>query len=99
MNDATDPLAAQLSTVRKEAIKLMQALVREGTTYETSAGEISKVADSFEQNGSFGEAEAMRVLARNYRIRVLEVQGQIAALRHQTASLYGDPSCATAPQA
>jgi hypothetical protein len=99
VSDATDPLAAQLSTVRKEAIRLMQALAREGTTYETSAGEISKVADSIEQNGGFGEAEAMRVLARNYRIRVLEVQGQIAALRHQYASLYGDPSCGTATQA
>ena len=92
MRDAAGPLAAQLSIVRQQVLKLMQALVGHGMTYETSAAEIAGIADIFEQTGSFGEAEAMRVVARNYRIRVLELQGQIAALRHQHADLYEDPS-------
>jgi hypothetical protein len=85
------PLAKQLLIVREQVMRLMQALVRDGTTYDTSAGETARMADIFERNGCFGEAEAMRVVARNYRIRVLDVQGQIAALRHQYASLYKDP--------
>jgi hypothetical protein len=92
VRDATDPAPAQLSIVREQVLKLMQALVSHGITYETSAGEIASIADIFEESGSFGEAEAMRVVARNYRIRVLELQGQIAALQHQHADLYGDPT-------
>lgn len=92
MSDPTDPLISQLLIVREKVMKLMQALVNDGTTYERSAGEIARIADIFEQNDSFCEAEAMRVLARDYRIRVLEVQGQIAALRYQYSDLYEDPS-------
>jgi hypothetical protein len=92
VSDATDPLTAQTLIVREQVMRLMQVLVSDGTSYERSAGEIARIADIFEQNGSFGEAEAMRVLARNYRIRVLEVQGQIAGLRHRYADLYEDPS-------
>ena len=92
MSDAANPLAAQLLIVREQVMKLMQLLVSNGTTYNTSAGEIARIADAFEKAGSYGEAEAMRVVARYYRIRVLEVQGQIAALRHQHADLYEDPS-------
>lgn len=92
MSDVPDFLTAQHSRVRETLVRLMQVLVREGTTYEKSAVDITRIADIFDQNGSFGEAEAMRALARNYRIRVLEVQGQIAALRHQHADLYKDPS-------
>ncbi len=92
MSDATDPLFAQLLIVREHVMRLMQVLVSEGSTYETSAGEMARIADICEQNGSFGGAEAMRVVARTYRIRVLEVQGQIAALRTQYASLYEDQS-------
>lgn len=87
MSDAASPLTAQLLNVHEQVLKLMQVLVRDGTTYETSAAEIALAADIFEQNGSFGEAEAMRVVARNHRIRVLEAQAQIAALRCQYADL------------
>ena len=92
MREAADPLAAQLSIVRQQVLRLMQALVSHGITYETSAGEIASIADIFEESGSFGEAEAMRVVARNYRIRALELQGQIAALQRQHADLYEDPT-------
>ena len=92
MSDGADPLAAQLSILREKLMRLMQVLVSNGTTYDTSADEMATIADAFEESGSFEDAEAMRVVARNYRIRVLEVQGQIAALRHQHADLYEDPS-------
>jgi hypothetical protein len=92
VSDVPDFLTAQLTEVRTTVVRLMQVLVRDGTTYEKSAGEIAGLADIFDQNGSFGEAEAMRVVARNYRIRILEVQGRIAALRHQYADLYEDLS-------
>ncbi|MGH1574949.1 hypothetical protein ACRAWG_35330 [Methylobacterium sp. P31] len=91
MSGVTNPLSAQLLIVREKVMRLMQVLVSDGTSYERSAVEIARIADIFDQNGSFGEAEALRVLARNYRIRVLEMQGQIAALRHQYADLYEDP--------
>ncbi|MCJ2051791.1 hypothetical protein [Methylobacterium sp. J-070] len=92
MSDAANLLAAQLLIMREKVMRLMQVLVSSGTSYNTSAGEIGRIADAFEKAGSYGDAEAMRVVARNYRIRVLEVQGQIAALRHQHADLYEDPS-------
>ena len=92
MSNGADYLKAQHSIVREQVMRLTQVLVSNGTTYNTTADEMARIADAFEQTGSFGDAEAMRLVGRNYRIRVLEVQGQIAALRHRHADLYEDPS-------
>ncbi|UIY43523.1 hypothetical protein [Methylobacterium radiotolerans] len=47
---------------------------------ETLAGEIAAAAKAVERDGCFGEAEALRVVARHYRIRGLEARSQFASL-------------------
>jgi LAO/AO transport system kinase len=46
MSDVPDFLTAQLIEVRTTVVRLMQVLVRDGTTYEKSAGEIAGLADT-----------------------------------------------------
>ena len=44
VSNAANPLLAQLLIVREQVMRLMQVLVSNGTTYNTSAGEIARIA-------------------------------------------------------
>lgn len=63
------------------ALDLVRVLAGDIVSDEALAGEIAAIAYLAEREGRFGEAEATRAIARNHRIRALEAQGYLAALR------------------
>lgn len=63
------------------AIELMQVLASGIIEDEVLASEISAIAHIAGRQTRLGEAEALRTIARNHRIRILEAQGWLAALR------------------
>lgn len=71
---------ASASTVRAAARALMRQLTNEMLADEALASAIAQTADEVERDGCFGEAEVLRVVARNHRIRALQGQAQFAGL-------------------
>jgi hypothetical protein len=73
--------------MREEAQMLMRALFRGIVADETMAGEAVHIADEAEGRGQYGEAEALRAVSRNHRIRVLETRAHIAMLQAEFGPL------------
>ena len=58
----------------RDVLELMRALYGRIASHEAQAAQAARKADAFEQDGRYGEAELLRILARDHRIRVLEVR-------------------------
>ncbi|MGT2482338.1 hypothetical protein ACU4GR_33695 (plasmid) [Methylobacterium oryzae CBMB20] len=59
---------------------LMRALNGRIIAHEAMATQAARKADAFEQDGRYGEAELLRILARDHRIRAMEVRAHIGLL-------------------
>jgi hypothetical protein len=59
----------------------MRSLKNEVSADETLAHAVAQSAEAFEQAGCFGEAEALRLVARHHRIRGLEARSRFVILR------------------
>jgi hypothetical protein len=57
--------------------ELIRALYRRIATHGALAAQDVRKANDIEREGRYGEAEVLCALARNHRIRVLEVNAQI----------------------
>ncbi|MCJ2136837.1 hypothetical protein MKK69_22760 [Methylobacterium sp. J-026] len=71
---------ASASTVRTAALELMRRLTNEMLADEALASAVAQTAAEVERDGCFGEAEVLRVVAHNHRIRALDGQAQFAGL-------------------
>ena len=78
------------SSAHREAVELMRVLARGLVIDEALAGEIAEIARTAERECLVDEAEALRAIARNHRIRALEAQGYLAALREIYGPVPGD---------
>ncbi|MGH1572078.1 hypothetical protein ACRAWG_39025 (plasmid) [Methylobacterium sp. P31] len=59
---------------------LMRALYGRVTFHEALAAQGARKAEAFERDGRYGEAELLRILARDHRIRAMEVRAHIGLL-------------------
>lgn len=73
-------MAGSASQVEVAALELMRRLMTEVLADEALAREIADAAEAVERDGCFGEAEALRVMARHHRIRGLEARSQFVSL-------------------
>ena len=65
------------SNMPRDVLKLIRALYGLLATHEALAAQDVRKANDIEREGRYGEAEVLRALARNHRIRVLEVRAHI----------------------
>ncbi|MGX9984590.1 hypothetical protein [Methylobacterium fujisawaense] len=64
----------------RDVLELVRALYSQIGTHEALAAQGVGKAETFERDGRYGEAELLRILARDHRIRVLEVRAHIGLL-------------------
>jgi hypothetical protein len=68
------------SDMPRDVLDLMRALYGRIVSHEAQAAQAARKADAFERDGRYGEAELLRVLARNHRIRAMEVRAHIGLI-------------------
>jgi hypothetical protein len=73
--------------MREQALTVMRALVSGIVADQAIAAELACIAYRADRNGRHDEAEALRVVCRNHRIRILEARAHIAALEAEFGSL------------
>jgi hypothetical protein len=73
--------------MREQALTLIRALVGGVVSDEVIAAELSRIACEADRNGRHGEAEALRAVCRNHRIRILEARAHIAMLEAEFGPL------------
>lgn len=61
-------------------LKLMRVLCRRIAAHEAQAALDARRAHDVEEEGRYGEAVVLRLVARGHRIRILELRSQIALL-------------------
>lgn len=65
--------------------ELVRALYCRIATHEDLAARGARKAETFEQDGRYGEAELLRILARDHRIRAMEVRAHIGLIEMRLA--------------
>ncbi|MHB2209727.1 hypothetical protein [Methylobacterium sp. CM6257] len=64
----------------RAVLELMRALYGRIASHEVLAAQTARKAEAFERDGRYGEAELLRILARDHRIRALKVRVHIGLL-------------------
>jgi hypothetical protein len=73
--------------MREQALTLIRALVGGIVADEVTVAELARIAYAEDRNGRHGDAEALRAVCRNHRIRILEARAHIAMLEAEFGPL------------
>jgi hypothetical protein len=63
-----------------DVLELVRALYGRIATHDDLATQGARKAEAFERDGRYDEAELLRILARDHRIRAMEVRAHIGLI-------------------